>query len=102
MGVDMKFSEYVRIGVNMSLPAYGRYLIHSGKEGKTRADVIGAAMLGKFGPQAHCTSLTDVKEAFPDFPVSLILEIANRNDHPYKGKKMTRLEIADWLEEKGY
>lgn len=98
----MKFSEYMRKGILISLPAKGRYIVHAGENGNTRACAVGAAMLGKLGANAHCVSLTEVKKAFPDVPAYLILEISRRNDFSHKGKQMSRSDIADWVESKGF
>jgi len=98
----MKFSECMRKGIQISLPAKGRYIVHGGKDSETRACAVGAAMLGKVGAHAHCVSITEVRKEFPDIPAHILLEIARRNDFAHKGQSMNRSDIADWVESKGY
>lgn len=98
----MKFSDYIRKGAALSLPAKSRYIVHAAHGSKPRACAIGAAVIGKVGLHAHCVSLTEVRKEFPDIPGHLLLKVMQLNDRPYRGEQMTREEIADWLEERGF
>jgi hypothetical protein len=107
----MKLSQAIRKGIELSLPGFGGYFAWSRERKEVHACAIGAALIGICGIDAlKGMSMMDREDALdqqwpflrgetPDEDSgNYWCAIIKRNDF----KKISREEIADWLEERGY
>lgn len=96
MDKNIPLSQLIRLGAKQTAQCRHRYF----EKETNSACALGAAYIGKFVEFPNKVLLgTSIRELIaPNTPEHIITQIVNLNDD----KELSREQIADWLEQRGY